>query len=114
MVLVELGDGGFEPQLPASHLEPLDEVGRAHEQHAPAVLNESQTERCRKMALAHAGRAKEQDIGTLIKPAVAGGERHALRLLTMGTALKSKVSKVLPAGSRAGEMPLDTATAAGK
>ena len=68
LVLVELGDGGFEPQLPARHLQPLDQVGGAHEQHAPAVLNESQTERRRKMALAPAGRAKEQDIGTLIKP----------------------------------------------
>jgi hypothetical protein len=40
LVLVELGDGGFEPQLPARHLQSLDEVGGAHEQHAPAILNE--------------------------------------------------------------------------
>ena len=34
-------------------------------------------------------------------------------LLTMGTALKSKVSKVLPAGNRAlAKMPLDAAPAA--
>jgi hypothetical protein len=38
LVLVELGDGGFEPQLPARHLQPLDEVGGADEQHAPAVF----------------------------------------------------------------------------
>jgi hypothetical protein len=31
LVLVELGDGGFEPQLPARHLQPLDEVGGTHE-----------------------------------------------------------------------------------
>jgi hypothetical protein len=30
----------------------------------------------------------------------------------MGTALKSKVSKVLPAGNRAGKMPLDAAPTA--
>ncbi len=41
LVLVELGDGGFEPHLPARHLQSLDEVGGAHEQHAPAVVNES-------------------------------------------------------------------------
>ena len=63
LVLVELGDSGLELQLPARHLQPLDEVCGADEQHAPAVLHESQPERCRKMALASAGRAKEQDIG---------------------------------------------------
>lgn len=41
LVLVELGAGGFESQRPACHLQPLDEVCGAHEQHAPAVLDES-------------------------------------------------------------------------
>ncbi len=84
LILVELGDGGFEPQFPARHLQPLDEVCGADEQHTPAVLYESQTERRSKVTLARAGRAKEQDIGTLIKPAVAGGERHDLRLADHG------------------------------
>jgi hypothetical protein len=53
-------DGGFEAQLPARHLQPLDEVSGAHEQHAPAVLDESQTERRRKMALAPAGGPKSR------------------------------------------------------
>ena len=35
LVLVALGDGGFEPQLPASHLEPLDEVVRMNSTHRP-------------------------------------------------------------------------------
>ena len=110
LVLVELGDGGFEPQLPAGYLQSLDEVGGAYEQHAPAVLNESQTERCRKMALAPAGRAKEQDIGTLIKPAVAGGERHDLRLADHGHGVEIEgVERLARWQSRAGEMPLDTA-----
>jgi hypothetical protein len=34
------------------HLQPLDEVGRAHEQHAPAALYERQTEHHGTMALA--------------------------------------------------------------
>src|SRR5258708_184133 len=59
LVLVELGDGGLELQVPTRHLQPLDKVCGADEQHAPAVLHESQPKRCRKMALASAGRAKE-------------------------------------------------------
>ena len=67
------------------------------------------------MALAPAGRAKEQDIGTLIKPAVAGVERHALRLADHGHGVEVEgVEGLARRQSRAGEMPLDTATAAGK
>ena len=113
LVLVELGDGGLKPQLPARHLQPLDEVGGAHEQHAPAVLDERQTERRRKMALAAAGRAKEQDIGALIKPAVAGGERHDLRFADHGHGVEVEgVEGLARRQSRAGKMPLDAAPAA--
>jgi len=108
LVLVELGDGGLEPQLPARHLQPLDEVCGAHEQHALTALNESQTGCCRKMALAPAGRAKEQDIGTLIKPAVSEGERHDLRLVDYRHGVEVKgVERLARRQSRAGEMPLD-------
>ena len=30
LILVELGDGGFDPQLSARHPQPLDEVGGGH------------------------------------------------------------------------------------
>jgi hypothetical protein len=33
-------------------LQPLDEIGGAGEQHAPAILDESEAESCRKVALA--------------------------------------------------------------
>ena len=32
------------------------------------------------MALAGAGRAEQQEIGALLEPAIAGGERHDMRL----------------------------------
>ena len=70
----------FEGELAARDLQALDEIGGAGEQHAPAVLDEGEPEGCRQMALAAAGRAEQQEIGALLEPAVAGGERHDLRL----------------------------------
>ena len=65
------------------------------------------------MALAAAGRAKEQDIGTLIKPAVAGGERHDLRLADHGHGVEVEgVEGLARWQTRAGKMPLDTAATA--
>src|SRR6516162_7066025 len=57
---VELGDGGFESELATGNLQPLDEIGGAGEQHAPAVFDESEAESCGKVALATAGRPKQQ------------------------------------------------------
>ena len=56
IIMVELGDGGLQRQFSPRHLQPLHEVGGAREQHAPAVFNQRQAERCRQMALAAAGR----------------------------------------------------------
>src|SRR5205807_10274489 len=65
------------------------------------------------MALTPAGRAKEQDIGTLIKPAVASGERNYLRLADHGNGVEVKgVERLARRQSRAGEMPFDTAPTA--
>jgi hypothetical protein len=65
------------------------------------------------MALAPAGRAKEQDIRTLIKPAVVGGERHDPRLADYGDSVEVKgVERLARWQSRAGKMPRDAATAA--
>jgi hypothetical protein len=57
---VELGNGGFESELAAGNLQPLDEIGGAGEQHAPAVFDESEAECCRKVALAAARRPEQQ------------------------------------------------------
>ena len=65
------------------------------------------------MALATAGRAKEQDIGTLIEPAVADGERHDLRLADHGHGVEVEgVEGLAGRQSRAGKMPLDAAPTA--
>ena len=52
MEFVELGNSGFEREFAAGDLEPLDEIGGTGKQYAPAVFDESEAERCRKMALA--------------------------------------------------------------
>jgi hypothetical protein len=71
MEAVEPVDGGFEAKF-------LDEVGCAGEEHAPAVLDKSEADGGRQMALAAAGRAEEEQIGALLEPGVAGGNRHDL------------------------------------
>ena len=50
---------GF-PTLAAGDLQPLDEIGGAGEQHAPAVFDKSEAERCCKMALAPARWPEQQ------------------------------------------------------
>jgi hypothetical protein len=59
MEFVELGNGGFESKLAAGDLKPLDEIGGTGEQNAPAVFDEGEAERCRKVALAPARRGRD-------------------------------------------------------
>jgi hypothetical protein len=44
MILVELGDGIFESKLASRRLQLLDEVGCAHKQHAPPLLDEGESD----------------------------------------------------------------------
>ena len=60
MEFVELGNGGFESELAAGNLQPLDEIGGAGEQHAPAVFDKGEAESRRKAALAAARWPKQQ------------------------------------------------------
>jgi hypothetical protein len=60
MGFVELGNRGFESELAASDLQPLDKIGGASEEHAPAPFDKGKAERCRKMALAAARWPKQQ------------------------------------------------------
>src|SRR5215469_7574771 len=57
---VELGDGGFEREVATGNLQPLDQIDGAGEQYAPAVFDESEAERCGKVALAAAWGSKQQ------------------------------------------------------
>src|SRR5215831_9905607 len=52
VVFVELGNGGFEGELAAGNLQPLDEIGGAGEQHAPTVFDKGEAKCCCEMALA--------------------------------------------------------------
>ena len=56
---VEPADGGLKAKFAARDLEFLYKVGGAGEQHAPAVFDESEAERCRKVALAAAWRGRD-------------------------------------------------------
>jgi len=60
VVFVELGNGGFESVLATGNLQPLDEIGGASEQPAPAVFDEREAESCRKVAFAAARRPEQQ------------------------------------------------------
>src|ERR1700730_18389250 len=80
MILVELGERAFEGEVAACDLQALDEIARAHEQYAPSILDERESDGCRQMAFASAGRAEQQEIGTFFEPAIACGKRHDLRL----------------------------------
>src|SRR5437868_13566922 len=71
---VELGNGSFESQFAAGDLQPLDEIGGASEQHAPAVFDEREAESCRKVALAAAWR------GRAIAPDTRGRTRRITTL----------------------------------
>ena len=60
-----------------------------------------------------AGRAKEQNIGTLIEPAVASGKRHDLRLADHGHGVEVEgVERFARRQLGASEMPLDAAATA--
>ena len=80
MVLVEPVDGGLERELAARDLEPLDEVGGAHEEDAPAVLDEAAAGGGGEVALAAAGGPEQPQVRAALEPAVAGDEGHDLGL----------------------------------
>ena len=102
MVLVEPGDGGFESEFAAGDLQPLDEVGGAGEQHAPTVFDKGEAESCRQSASCRRQAARtDSRLAPLPNQASPAASAMTCALLTTGTASKSKVSRVLPGGSRA-------------
>ena len=102
MVFVELGDGGFESEFAAGNLQPLDEIGGAGEQHAPAVFDKGEAESCRQGGFCRRRVARTGvKLAPLFSQASPAASAMTWALLTTGTASKSKVSRVLPGGSRA-------------
>ena len=77
---IEPIDGGLERQFAPRDLQPLHEVGGSGEQHTPAVFHQRQADGGRQMRLAAARSADEDQIGALVDPAVAGTDRHDMRL----------------------------------
>jgi hypothetical protein len=103
----------FEAEFAACDLQALDEFAGAHEQHAPTVVDESEPDGCREMALAGAGWAEQEQIGALFEPAVASGERHHLRLADHRDDLEVEGRECLADRQTSfGKMALDAATAA--
>jgi hypothetical protein len=76
----ELGNGILESKLAPRRLQLLDEVGCAHKQYAPSLLDEGESQRHQQVSLSRPVRAKEEQIGALIEPAVVRHKRHHLRL----------------------------------
>jgi hypothetical protein len=72
--LVEPGKGRRQDQIAARRLELLDEVGRAREENAAAVVDEAGADRRGDVGLARAGGAKDQNVGALLDPGVASGQ----------------------------------------
>ena len=103
----------LEREFAAGDLQLLDEVGGAGEEHAPAVLDEGEADGRSEMALAAAGRAEQEQVGALLEPAVAGGERHDLGLGDHRHGVEVEGVEGL-AGRQAGlgEMALDAAAVA--
>ncbi|MGY3239988.1 hypothetical protein ACVMAJ_006878 [Bradyrhizobium sp. USDA 4448] len=98
---IETIDGRLEVELASRQLELLHEIGGPGEEDAPSVLDEGQADRCRQVALSAAGRAEQQQIGALAQPAVPAASAITCAFEIIGTASKSKLSKVFPAGKRA-------------
>jgi site-specific DNA recombinase len=80
VVFVELADGSFELQRLTSGLQLLHDLSGAGEQDAIAVLDKCATDGRSGMALAGTWRAEQQQVGRLVQPGVACGERHNARL----------------------------------
>jgi hypothetical protein len=80
VILVELGDSGFQGELAPSDLELLDQIGGAGKEHAPAVLDEPEADGGGEMRFPTARGTKHEQVVALLEPAVAGDERHDLRL----------------------------------
>ena len=95
VVLVELGDGGFERQFLPRHLQALYEIGCARVQDAVAVFDERQADRGRQVAFASAWRADQDQVGALVEPAVAGDERGDVGLGDHGHDIEVEVGQGL-------------------
>jgi len=80
VVLVELGDGGLENELAPCHLQTLNEIGRAGEEHAVAGLDEGVADGRRGVRFPATGRTRR------ILPDIAAAKRRSITRFTRATA----------------------------
>ena len=73
-------DGRLEREFATRDLQLLDEIGGAGEQHPPAFLDQRQADRRGQVRFAAAGWAEQDQVGTVLEPAIAGAQRRDLRL----------------------------------
>ena len=76
IIFVELSDGCFKLKRLASLLQPLHEVGGAHEQRTIAGFDKSATNRRPEMRFPGTRRPETNQVGALLQPSAAGGKRH--------------------------------------
>ena len=79
MVFVEFGDGGFELQGLASRLQPLHEIGSALNRTRKPFSTSARPIAEAQWLLPAPGRTKQQQIGCLVEPGIAGGKGHDAR-----------------------------------
>ena len=92
----------FEREIAARDLQLLHEIGGAGEQHAPAVLDERQAEGRRQDGdLPPPGGPNSSRLAPFSSQPSPAHSAITCALETIGTASKSKVSRVLPGGSLA-------------
>jgi hypothetical protein len=89
VIFVEPGNSGFERELAAGNLQPLDEIGGAGEQNAPAVLDKSEAQCRREMAFAAAGRGRD------MLPNTTGRTRRFITPFTRVAAGGSRLCSVI-------------------
>jgi hypothetical protein len=63
VIFVELSERAFERELAARDLQALDEIAGAHEQHAPSVLDQRETNGSRQVAF-----ADEMSLNGMVRP----------------------------------------------
>ena len=103
----------LEAEFAPRDLELLDEIGGAGEEHPPAILDEGEADGRGEMALSAAGRAEQEQVGALLEPAVAGGDRHHLGLGDHRHGLEREgVEGLARQEAGLGEMALDAAAIA--
>src|SRR5208283_3135269 len=75
MVTIQTLDGRLKCELATGELKLLHQIRGAGEEHPPTFLEQGESDRGGQMRFAAAGWPKEEQVGSLIEPPIAGAER---------------------------------------